>query len=134
MRILAFILIFPVIPLIVLAQTLTEPQSVGEAVNLAIVLKDAVQAQSWSVAICAGLLLVVAGIKRFALPRDGSKDKYVPALSATLGSAVGGLLSLSAGDDITNGVMGGGILGHAASGIYDAFVKPIKNRNKPASE
>lgn len=110
-----------------LAQAPMEPQTVLDVLGLMPELQRAIDAENWALAACIGLMTITWGIKRFALPRDGSKDVILPIISASLGAIFGGGASLMSGQgDPATSALGGMMMGNAASGAYDTFFKSGK--------
>lgn len=112
------------------AQQLQDPQNLEQAVQLIPELQKALQNQNWLYASCVVLMLVVYAIKKFGLPKTGEKDHLVPIISTVLGGVVGSVITTVGGGQPTDGIATGVLLGNAASGAYDAYIKPIKRRTK----
>lgn len=129
-----FILIF-LLPIASLGQALTEPQTLSQAVSLIPIIHQAFDSKDYAVLVCAVLMLITFGIKNWVLPKDGSKDHILPAVSSTTGALLGGVVSsMVPGADVLSSVIGGGVLGNAASGLYDMIIKPIKKKKTSESK
>jgi hypothetical protein len=114
-----------------LAQVPMEPQSAMDVVALMPQLQDAIDAKDWAMSLCIGLMTLTWAVKRFALPKDGSRDAVLPMVSAGFGGLLGmGASILTGTADVASSTIGGVMLGNAASGAYDMFFKSTKKLRK----
>lgn len=124
------LLLFVFAPVFTLAAIPSEPQSMGEAFGVFAEIQKAIQAQDYVYLAVLGLMLATFVIKRYMLARDSSQDGSLPSITALLGAFLGGAGAATAGGDISSGILGGVLAGNAATGAYDAFIKPLKKKKK----
>jgi hypothetical protein len=114
-----------------LAQVPVEPQSAMDVLALMPQLQDAIDAKDWAMSLCIGLMTLTWAVKRFALPKDGSRDGVLPLVSAGFGGLLGmGASILTGSGDVGSATVGGVMLGNAASGAYDMLFKSPKKLRK----
>lgn len=95
------------------------------------ILSSAFESKDNSMALIIAIMFMTGAFKKFALPKDGSKDKTAPFISAGLGAAAGASISAATGQgDISTSALGGILLGNTASGLYSMAVKPVKKKFK----
>jgi hypothetical protein len=104
--------------------------SINELMQLSGPINRAIEAQNWGLLIVLLVLLITACAKRFWAQNDDSKKARLPKISAITGAGIGSIIAATGQVDPMTGVIGGMLMGNAATGLYDAGVKPLKKRLK----
>lgn len=113
------------LPLIVIAQAVTEPTGNIEALSDVIKLVNALGSHNWLYAASLLIVLIVFAVKKYALP--GVDSKWLPLISNGLGVAVALAANLSAATPAgwLATVLGGIFMGTSASGFWSLIGKHI---------
>jgi hypothetical protein len=113
------------LPLIVIAQVVTEPTGNLDALSDVVKLVNALGSQNWLYAASLAIVLLVYAIKKYALP--GVNTAWLPVISSGLGVGVAVAANLAQATPLAliPTVLGGLFMGTAASGFWSLVVKHL---------